>query len=126
MVVRFLVSALALGLATWLLPGITLEDGPLANQIVTIVVVAAIFGLVNSLVRPLFGFVISPLLLVALGAFLLVVNAALLLFTSWVCTQFGIGWHVSGFWSAVLGALLVSVVSFVLNSVVGRRDVEHR
>ncbi len=126
MVVRFLVSALALGLATWLLPGITLEDGPLANQIVTIVVVAAIFGLVNSLVRPLFGFVISPLLLAALGAFLLVVNAALLLFTSWVCTQFGIGWHVSGFWSAVLGALLVSVVSFVLNSVVGRRDVEHR
>ena len=126
MVVRFLVSALALGLATWLLPGITLEPGPLANQIVTIVVVAAIFGLVNSLVKPLFGFVISPLLLAALGVFLLVVNAALLLFTSWVCTQFGIGWHVSDFWSAVLGALLVSVVSFVLNSVVGRRDVEHR
>lgn len=126
MLVRFLVSALSLGLATWLLPGIVLEPRQPADQIVTIVIVAAIFGLVNALAKPLFVFVTSPLLLITLGLFLLVINAALLLLTSWVCQQFGVGWHVVDFWSAFWGALMVSVVSFVLNSVFTERGESHR
>ena len=84
-----------------------------------------IFGLVNALVKPLFVFVTSPLLLLTLGFFLLIINAALLMLTSWVCAQFGVPWGVDGFWSAFWGALMVSIVSFVLNSFVGRRGEVH-
>jgi putative membrane protein len=121
-----LVSALSLGLATWLLPGIWLDYvGEPVNAAVTMLIVAAIFGLVNALVKPIFVFVTSPLLLITLGLFLLVINAALLMLTSWVCAQFGVPWGVDGFWNAVLGALIVSIISFVLNSFVGRRGEVH-
>ena len=125
MILRFLVSALSLGVATWLLPGIWLDTSSTANAVVTMLVVAAIFGLVNALVKPLFVFVTSPLLLLTLGFFLLVINAALLMLTSWVCAKLGAPWGVDGFWSAFWGALMVSVVSFVLNSFVGRRGEVH-
>ena len=125
MLVRFLASAAALAVATWLLPGITLADGDNWSRATTMLIVAAIFGLVNALVRPLFIFVTSPLLLITLGLFLLVINAALLMLTSWVCAQLGVPWGVDGFWSAFWGALMVSVVSFVLNSFVGRRGEVH-
>jgi len=125
-IVRFLVSALALALATWVLPGIHLDiAGEPANAAVTMLIVAAIFGLVNAVVRPLFVFVTSPLLLVTLGFFLLVINAALLMLTSWVCGQLGVPWGVDGFWSALWGAMIVSVVSFLLNSFVGKRGEVH-
>lgn len=125
MIVRFLVSALALGLATWALPGIRLDTTEPADAIVTILIVAAIFGVVNTAVKPLFQFTTSIVALVLLGLALLVVNAALLLLTSWVCGLLGVGWSVHGFWWAVLGALIVSVVSFLLNSVMGRRGEVH-
>lgn len=125
MIVRFLANALALALATWLLPGIVLETRDPVRAVLSIACVAAIFGLVNSLVKPLFKFVSTPLALVALGLCLLVVNAGLLMLTSWVCSKIGVAWHVDGFLSALLGGLLVSVVSFVGNSLFGRRGQEH-
>ncbi len=126
MIVRFLVSALALALATWLIPGIALQIGDRpADSAITILIVAAIFGVVNAVVKPLFVFVTAPLWLLTLGFFLLVVNAALLMLVSWVCAQIGVGWHVEGFWSAFWGALLVSIVSFLLNSFVGSRGTSH-
>ncbi|MFV0405632.1 MAG: phage holin family protein [Propioniciclava sp.] len=127
MIVRFLVSSLALGLATWLLPGLSLDnvDARPADAAVTILLVAAIFGVVNALVKPLFIFVTSPLLLVTLGLFLLVVNASLLMLVGWVCTQLGVGWSVAGFWPALWGALLVSIVSFLLNSILPPRGERH-
>ncbi len=125
-IVRFLVSALALAVATWVIPGIRLDlSGQPAEAALTILIVAAIFGLVNSVVKPLFVVVTSPLLLITLGLFLLVINAALLMLTSWVCAQLGVGWGVDGYWSAFFGALIVSVVSFVLNSFVGKRGQRH-
>lgn len=126
MIIRFLVSALALAAATWLMPGIWLgTDGEPANAALTLLIVAAIFGLVNALVKPLFVFVTSPLLLITLGFFLLVINAALLMLTSWVCAQLGVAWGVRGFGDAFWGAALVSIVSFILNSFVGRRGEVH-
>lgn len=126
MIIRFLVSALSLGLATWLLPGIWLDvtDRP-ADAVLTILLVAAIFGVVNAVVKPLFVFVTSPVLLLTLGLFLLVINAALLMLTSWVCAQLGVPWGVAGFWDAFWGAVLVSIVSFILNSFVGNRGERH-
>ena len=126
MIVRFLVNALALGVATWLLPGIMLTASTPEQRILAVLLAAVIFGLVNSVVKPLFVFVTSPVLLLTLGLFLLVINAALLLLTSWLAGVLGIGWHVDSFWSAFWGALLVSIVSFVGNSVLGRREQVHR
>jgi putative membrane protein len=67
-------------------------------------------------VKPLFVFASAPLLLLTLGLFLLVINSLLLWLTSWIADQLNLGWHVDGFWSAFWGALIVSVVSFILNS----------
>lgn len=127
MILRFLVSALALGVATWLIPGLSLDNvnARPADSAVTILIVAAIFGAVNALVKPLFVFVTSPLLLITLGLFLLVVNAALLMLVSWVCEHLGVGWHVAGFWPALWGGLVVSVVTFLSNSLVTPRGESH-
>lgn len=126
MFARFLASAAALAVATWLLPGITTDVGT-DNwaKVWTVVAVAAIFGLVNSVVKPLFKFATAPLILLTLGLFLLVINAVLLMLVSWLAGQLGLAWHVNGWGSAFLGAFIVSVVSFILNAFL-KRGEEHR
>ena len=126
MLLRFLASAAALAVATWLLPGIVLADGDLGSRSITLLVVAAIFGVVNSVVKPLFKFVSAPLILLRLGLFLLVINAALLLLVSWVAGQLNIGWQVTDWGAAVWGGLIVSVVSFILNAFFTKRGENHR
>lgn len=116
MFMRFLFSAAALAFATWVIPGISMSSSEPQNTVLGILAVAIIFGFVNSLVKPLFVIASAPLLLLSLGVFLLVINALLLWLTSWVADNLGLGWHVDGFWSAFWGALIVSVVSFILNS----------
>nr|WP_300142212.1 phage holin family protein [Propionicimonas sp.] len=125
MLVRFLASAAALGVATWLLPGITLAEGDTWNRAMTMLLVAAIFGVVNSVIKPLFTFVTAPLIFLSLGLFLLIINALLLQLVSWAAEQFGIGWHVADWGSAFWGALIVSIVSFILNAFF-KRSEEHR
>lgn len=126
MFARFLASAAALAVATWLLPGITTNVGT-DNwaKVWTVAAVAAIFGLVNSVVKPLFKFATAPLILLTLGLFLLVINAVLLMLVSWLAGQLGLAWHVNGWGSAFLGAFIVSVVSFILNAFL-KRGEEHR
>jgi putative membrane protein len=125
MLVRFLASAAALAVATWLLPGITLADGDTWNRATTMLIVAAIFGVVNAVIKPLFKFVAAPLIFLTLGIFLLIINALLLELVSWAAGEFHLGWHVSDWGSAFLGALIVSIVSFVLNAFF-KRSEEHR
>jgi putative membrane protein len=126
MLLRFLASAAALAVATWALPGIVLADGDLGSRSITLLVVAAIFGLVNSIVKPLFKFVSAPLILLTLGIFLLVINAALLLLVSWVAGELQLGWSVTDWGSAVWGGLIVSIVSFILNAFFNKRGENHR
>lgn len=126
MLLRFLASAAALAVATWLLPGISTDVG--ADNWAkgwTVIAVAAIFGVVNSVVKPLFQFATAPLILLSLGLFLLVINAMLLMLVSWLATQLGLAWHVADWGSAFVGALIVSVVSFILNAAF-KRGEEHR
>ena len=85
----------------------------------TLVVVALIFGVVNALVRPLLAFLTCPLMALTLGLFTFVVNALMLALTGWIAQQLDLGFVVDGFWAAFLGALVVSVVSFVLTLVLG-------
>ncbi|HRA75917.1 MAG TPA: phage holin family protein [Propionicimonas sp.] len=126
MLVRFLASAAALAVATWLIPGIWIDRADTQTEVITLLLVAAIFGVVNSAIKPLFKFVTAPLIFLSLGLLLLVINAVLLLLLAWLAHEFGLGWHVDGFWSAFWGGLIVSVVSFVLNAFFGRKGEVHR
>jgi putative membrane protein len=127
LILRLLANAGALAVATWLLDGITLTGSTTAQKVVTLLGVALIFGILNAIVKPIFALVTAPLLLLTLGLFLLVINACMLLLTSWLSSKFGLGWHVSGFWVAVLGSIIVSIVSFVLNAFVpGKRSSDRR
>jgi putative membrane protein len=115
LILRLLANAAALAIATWALSGITLTGSSTTNQIVTLLIVALIFGILNAIIKPIFALVTIPLLLLTLGLFLIVINACMLLLTSWLAGVFNLGWHVEGFWTAVLGGLIISVVSFILN-----------
>jgi putative membrane protein len=116
MLLRFLFSAAALGLATWIVPGISMTSRDPVHNALVLLGVAVIFGIVNAIVKPLFSFATAPLILITLGLFLLVINSLLLWFTSWLAGLLDLGWSVDGFWSAFWGALIVSVVSFILNA----------
>jgi putative membrane protein len=115
--VRVVVNALALAAATWLLAGIRLTDPDPARQALTLVLVAAVFGVVNAVVRPVVKLLSLPLIILTLGLMVLVVNALMLLLTGWLSEQLGLGFSVDGFWTAVLGALVVTVATWVLELV---------
>ena len=112
---RLVVNAAALAIATWTLSGITLTGSSTVSKIITLLIVALIFGVLNAIIKPLFALFTAPLILLTLGLFLIVINACMLLLTSWLAGLFDLGWDVDGFWTAVLGAIIISIVSFILN-----------
>jgi putative membrane protein len=116
--IRLAISAFALWLATLVIPGITVE-GNAARQVGTLVVIAVIFGVVNAVLRPIVKTIGCWAYLLTLGLISLVVNGALLLLTSYIAEQLDLPFNVDKFWpTAVLGALFIGVVSWVLNLVV--------
>ncbi len=125
-ILRFLASAAALAVATFVLNGITIDAATTEKKIVVLLCVALIFGLINAAIKPIFRFVTFPLVLLTLGLFLLVINALLLLLTSWVAGRFDLGWQVDGFWTAFLGSVIISVVSFVIGIFLPGRDRKRR
>jgi putative membrane protein len=109
-VIRLLVNAAALWVATRIVPGVTYEGGWLP-----ILGVALVFGVINATLRPLTKVLTFPLIIVTLGLFALVVNGLMLWLTSSLSTTLGLGFRVSGFWPAFFGALVVSIVSALLS-----------
>ncbi|HEX2289869.1 MAG TPA: phage holin family protein [Pseudonocardiaceae bacterium] len=120
--VKTIANAGALAVAVWLLDKITLTGDSTGKKTGTLILVALIFGLVNFLVKPVVKLLSLPLLILTLGLFTLVVNALMLLLTSWLADQFDLSFHVEGFWTAVLGGLIISVVSWALNVVLPDGD----
>ncbi|WP_073222998.1 phage holin family protein [Streptomyces sp. NBRC 110465] len=116
-VVKTIANAGALAVAIWLISNITLEGGSTGRKALTLILVALIFGLVNSLVKPVVQLLTFPLFILTLGLITLVVNALMLLLTSWLAGVVDLSFHVEGFWTAVLGGLIISVVSWALNVV---------
>lgn len=112
-ILRILINALALAAAAYVVPGIGLGSW------IDVLLVAMVFGVVNALVGPLLKLLTCPLIIVTLGLFLLVINALLLLITSWAGGLFGLGFHVNGFGAAFFGGLVVSIVSCILSIVLG-------
>ena len=126
LLLRLVVNAAALAIATWILSGISITSSSLTRQIITLLVVALIFGILNAIIKPLFALFTAPLILLTLGLFLIVINACMLLLTSWLAGLFNLDWHVDGFWTAVLGAIIISIVSFVLNVFLPDPDDQRR
>ena len=111
---RLLVNAAALAIATWILKGISVTASSLTSKIITLLIVALIFGVLNAIIKPLFALFTIPLILLTLGLFLIVINACMLLLTSWLAGLFNLGWHVDGFWTALIGSIIISIVSYLL------------
>lgn len=112
--VRIVVNALALAVATWLLDGITLTGASVTERAVSLVLVAAVFGVVNAVVRPVVMLLSLPFIILTLGLLLLVINALMLRLTGWLSGQLGLGFDVSGFGTAIVGALVITVVSWAV------------
>ena len=119
LIARWIIAALALFVAAWLVPGIRVDGGGW----VAYAVMAVVLGLVNAVVRPLLKLLSCPLIILTLGLFVLVINAVTLLPASTIAVNvFGVGFRVDGFWSAVLGSLIVSVVTVILSGVIREND----
>ncbi|WP_226997211.1 phage holin family protein [Tessaracoccus aquimaris] len=116
---RLIVTALATAAAVWLVPGISLTASDTTDKVVTLLIVALIFGAVNAVIKPIVSVMSTCLIVLTLGLFMLVVNALMLMLTSWIGTQFGIGFHVDGFWSALFGSIIISVVGAILGGLLG-------
>jgi putative membrane protein len=114
-IVRTVASALALAAAAAVIQGIAVTSDNRGDQILTLLGVAVIFGLINAIVRPIVRLITLPLFVLTLGLFTFVVNALMLLLTSWVSDRLDLPFEVGGFWAAFFGALVISVVSFVIN-----------
>jgi putative membrane protein len=112
-IARLLVNAAALWVATRIVPGVTYSGGWLP-----FLGVAVVFGVINAFIRPVAKILTFPLIILTLGIFALVVNGLMLWLTSSLAETLGIGFHVSGFWPAFWGALVVSLVSTILSMLV--------
>ncbi|MCX4235457.1 phage holin family protein [Streptomyces sp. NPDC020707] len=121
-VVKTIANAGALAVAVWLLDKITLTGDSKGKEIGTLLLVALLFGLVNFLVKPVVQVLTFPLFILTLGLITLVVNALMLLLTSWLADKLDLSFHVDGFWTAVLGGLIISIVSWALNVVLPDED----
>ncbi|MFJ9375141.1 phage holin family protein [Streptomyces sp. NBC_01288] len=120
--VKTIANAGALAVAVWLLDKITLTGDSTFKKVWTLLLVALVFGLVNFLVKPIVKVLTFPLFILTLGLITLVVNALMLMLTSWLADKFDLSFHVEGFWTAVLGGLIISVVSWALNVVLPEGD----
>jgi putative membrane protein len=121
LLLRWLINAVALYVAAQLVPGIHTEGGWIA-----LAVMAIIFGLVNALIRPILKFLTCPLIMLTLGLFTLVINALMLMLASWLGEMLRLDFHVDGFGPAFWGALVISVVSFILTMLLVDEDEDKK
>ena len=116
-------TALAVAAAAWLLPGIRFDgvDGPfleeVADKAVPALVVALIIGAVSLIVEPLVKLLSLPFIVLTLGLLLLVINALMLMLVGWLAGVLDLGFHVDGFWAALVGSVVITVVTWLLRLV---------
>jgi putative membrane protein len=117
--IRLVITAVSLWIATLVISGIQLTTDSVPGKIGTLLAVAVIFGIINAVLRPIIKTIGCGLYVLTLGLISLVVNGLLFLLTSWVAGKFDLPFHVDNFWpTAVLGALLVGIVSWLLNALI--------
>ncbi len=112
LILRWIILTLALVIAVWAVPGIRIEG---IRAWLTLLVMAVIFGLVNALIRPILDRVSNRLNMALLGILTLVVNAIGLWLASLIATRLGVGFYIDGFLPALIGSVIISIVSFALS-----------
>ena len=116
--VQLLINAAALYVAVLLVDGLDFDFGQ-PNAWLEFGLVALIFGVVNTFLKPVLRILTLPITMVTLGLFLLVLNALLLLLVGWISDQLGLGLTVDGFLAAMLGSIVISIIGFLLSLVIG-------
>ena len=122
-----LTTAAGVAVATWLFNGIyfrgpTYGQAEFDHKLVPLLLVALILGLVSNFVRPVVTFFSIPFIIFTLGLFLLVINALMLMLTAWIAGGVGIGFHVQGFWNALGGSIVITLVNWGTASVLKDDD----
>ena len=117
-------NAIALAVAAWIFQDIWFEGAThgtaeIRDKLVPLLLVALILGVVSSFVKPILQILSIPFIIVTLGLFLLVINAAMLMLTSWLADRLDIGFHVHGFWTAVGGAIVITIVNWIVDGLIG-------
>jgi putative membrane protein len=125
LIIKIVVNAVAIWVATAVVPGVEVSEGDatLGRKIVTLLIVGAIFGVVNAVIKPIVKLFAFPFYILSLGLFAFVVNALMLMLVSWLAEQLNISFHIDDFfWSALAAAVVVTFVSMVLNLVLPDND----
>ena len=127
-VIRVVINACALAVAAWLFDGIVVNGESNRDRVLTLLVVGLIFGVVNEFVKPVVSLLSIPLFVLTLGLFYFIVNALMLWFTSVVCDWLDIGFRVHGFWTTVFGAVVISIVGWIMGLALpaGRKSSWHK
>ena len=120
--IRVVVIAVGLWVATLIVPGIGVGANTTASGIGTLLGVALIFGLVNAVLKPLIKVVGCPFYVLTLGLIGLVVNGLLLWLSSWVAGKLTLPFHITGFWPAFWGAIIIGIVGWILNLIFDDRS----
>jgi len=116
MVVRWAITVAGFFAAEWFVNNVAWErDRWLSDGVEPVLIAAALYVVVRAITRPVLLFLTCPLQLITLGLFIFVVNALIVLLTEWVCDILGVDFAIAGFWPAFVGALVISLVSFVIS-----------
>ncbi|MEV6821555.1 MULTISPECIES: phage holin family protein [Nocardiopsis] len=115
LIIRVIVNALALWAAVLLIDGIEVTAQDTVGQILVYLAVGAIFGVVNAVIKPIVKTVGCLFYALTLGLIGLLVNALLLMLTNWIAGLFDLPFHIDGFWPAFWGAIVVTIVSWLLS-----------
>jgi putative membrane protein len=124
--IKLVITAAAVWVAAALIPGIHLHTHSTTGKVGTLVVVALIFGVINAVLKPIAKTIGCLAYVVTFGLISIVVNGLLFWLTSWVAGKLSVPFHVSGFVPAVLGALIVGVVGWVLSLILDRADRDEK
>ena len=117
-VIQLLINAAALYVAVLLVDGLDFDFGQ-QNAWLEFALVALIFGLVNTFLKPVLRILTLPITMITFGLFLLVLNALLLLLVGWISSELALGLTVDGFLAALLGSIVISIIGFMLSLVIG-------
>ncbi|MDI2130423.1 phage holin family protein [Yinghuangia seranimata] len=120
LLIKLLANAAAIWITAVVVNGVNITGDSAGNKAGTVVLVALIFGTVNVLIKPIVKLFSLPLFLLTLGLITFVINALMLWLTSWISGKLDLSFHVDGFWPALLGAFVISIVSWLLNTILDR------
>lgn len=119
---RWLINAVALFVTAWILPSINIDD---SDGLLAVLVTAALLGLINAVLKPVLELLSCGLIILTLGLFLVIINGFTLWLSGWIAENWlDVGYSIDGFWAAVLGGIIVSIVSFFLALVVTGEEEE--